>query len=87
MNSFVRLLYGGMGESGNGEAYVFHSFCRLFEMQKKNKGITDKCDTLFRRERMGVEPTAARSARPAASFEDWGIHRDTTTPADKFTSI
>lgn len=29
---------------------------------------------------MGVEPTAARSARPATSFEDWGAHRDTTTP-------
>ena len=54
---------------------------------RKNKGITFICDTLFRRERMGVEPTAARSARPATSFEDWGIHRDTTTPTDKFTSI
>ena len=29
---------------------------------------------------MGVEPTAARSARPATDFEDRGIHRDTTTP-------
>ena len=29
---------------------------------------------------MGVEPTAARSARPATGFEDRGIHRDTTTP-------
>ena len=31
---------------------------------------------------MGVEPTAARSARPATGFEDRGIHRDTTTPFD-----
>ena len=30
---------------------------------------------------MGVEPTAARSARPATGFEDRGIHRDTTTPS------
>ncbi len=29
---------------------------------------------------MGVEPTAACSAQPATSFEDWGAHRDTTTP-------
>ena len=29
---------------------------------------------------MGVEPTAARSARPATGFEDQGTHRDTTTP-------
>lgn len=29
---------------------------------------------------MGVEPTAARSARPATNFEDWGAHRDTATP-------
>ena len=33
-----------------------------------------------RREWMGVEPTAARSGRPATDFEDQGIHRDTTTP-------
>ncbi len=32
---------------------------------------------------MGVEPTAARSARPATGFEDRGIHRDTTTPIDR----
>lgn len=32
------------------------------------------------REWMGVEPTAARSARPATDFEDQGAHRDTTTP-------
>ncbi len=31
---------------------------------------------------MGVEPTAARSARPATGFEDRGAHRDPTTPAD-----
>ncbi len=30
---------------------------------------------------MGVEPTAACSAQPATSVEDWGIHRDTTTPS------
>jgi hypothetical protein len=29
---------------------------------------------------MGVEPTAARSARPATGFEDQGTHQDTTTP-------
>lgn len=29
---------------------------------------------------MGVEPTAARSARPATGFEDQGTHRGTTTP-------
>ena len=29
---------------------------------------------------MGVEPTAARSARPADGFEDRGSHRATTTP-------
>jgi hypothetical protein len=34
---------------------------------------------------MGVEPTAACSAQPATSFEDWGIHRDTTTPTKNFT--
>lgn len=34
---------------------------------------------------MGVEPTAARSARPATSFEDWGAHRDTTTPASDYS--
>ena len=33
------------------------------------------------RECMGVEPTAARSARPATNFEDWGTHRSTNTPA------
>jgi hypothetical protein len=32
---------------------------------------------------MGVEPTAARSARPATGFEDRGAHRDTTTPLIK----
>jgi len=31
---------------------------------------------------MGVEPTAARAVRPAASFEDWEAHRDSDTPAD-----
>lgn len=30
---------------------------------------------------MGVEPTAARSARPATGFEDRGAHRDPTTPS------
>ena len=29
---------------------------------------------------MGVEPTAARSARPATGFEDQGTHQGTTTP-------
>jgi len=29
---------------------------------------------------MGVEPTAARSARPATGFEDRGSHRAPTTP-------
>ena len=29
---------------------------------------------------MGVEPTAARSARPATDFEDQGTHQGTTTP-------
>jgi hypothetical protein len=29
---------------------------------------------------MGVEPTAARSVRPATDFEDRGAHRDPTTP-------
>ena len=29
---------------------------------------------------MGVEPTIACSAQPITSFEDWGIHRDTSTP-------
>ncbi len=32
---------------------------------------------------MGVEPTAACSAQPATNFEDCGIHRDTSTPADQ----
>ena len=32
---------------------------------------------------MGVEPTAACSAQPAANFEDWGAHRGTTTPTVK----
>ena len=36
---------------------------------------------------MGVEPTAARSARPATDFEDRGIHRDTTTPTGEFTAF
>ena len=36
------------------------------------------CDK--RREWMGVEPTAARSARPATGFEDRGSHRAPTTP-------
>jgi hypothetical protein len=36
---------------------------------------------------MGVEPTAACSAQPATNFEDWGIHRDTTTPIHKFSVI
>jgi len=30
---------------------------------------------------MGVEPIAARSARPAADFEDREVHRDSYTPA------
>ena len=34
---------------------------------------------------MGVEPTAARSARPATGFEDRGAHRDPTTPNFKDT--
>ncbi len=34
---------------------------------------------------MGVEPTAACSAQPATNFEDWGAHRDTTTPTHKFS--
>jgi len=34
---------------------------------------------------MGVEPTADCSAQPATSFEDWGIHRDTSTPTGKDT--
>jgi hypothetical protein len=29
---------------------------------------------------MGVEPTAARSARPATGFEDREAHRDSYTP-------
>lgn len=33
---------------------------------------------------MGVEPTAARSVRPATGFEDRGAHRDPTTPADTY---
>jgi len=32
---------------------------------------------------MGVEPTAACSAQPAADFEDRGAHRDTSTPTYK----
>ena len=35
---------------------------------------------------MGVEPTAACSAQPATNFEDWGAHRDTITPTDKFSA-
>ena len=35
---------------------------------------------------MGVEPTAACSAQPATSFEDWGTHRDTITPTFKFSA-
>ena len=31
---------------------------------------------------MGVEPIAARAARPAADFEDREAHRDSYTPAD-----
>ena len=38
---------------------------------------------LFRREWMGVEPTAARSARPATDFEDQGTHQGTTTPLNR----
>jgi hypothetical protein len=34
------------------------------------------------REWMGVEPTAARSARPATGFEDRGSHRAPTTPTN-----
>ena len=34
---------------------------------------------------MGVEPTAACSAQPATSFEDWGAHRDATTPVSSLT--
>ena len=34
---------------------------------------------------MGVEPTAARSARPATGFEDQGTHRGTTTPSKQVT--
>lgn len=37
------------------------------------------------REWMGVEPTAARSARPASDFEDRGSHRATTTPREEYT--
>jgi hypothetical protein len=37
------------------------------------------------REWMGVEPTAARSARPATNFEDWGNHRATTTPIEDYS--
>ncbi len=33
---------------------------------------------------MGVEPTAACSAQPTTNFEDWGAHRDTITPTNKF---
>ena len=40
-----------------------------------------------RREWMGVEPTAACSAQPATNFEDWGAHRDTTTPTNKFSAV
>jgi hypothetical protein len=36
---------------------------------------------------MGVEPTAACSAQPATSFEDWGTHQGTTTPKIKCTAI
>ncbi len=41
----------------------------------------------FWREWMGVEPTAARSARPATGFEDQGTHRDTTTPISKCRTL
>jgi len=33
---------------------------------------------------MGVEPTATRSARPAANFEDWEAHRDSYTPIPNY---
>lgn len=36
---------------------------------------------------MGVEPTAARSARPAANFEDWGIHRNSRTPVPQDNAL
>ncbi len=36
---------------------------------------------------MGVEPTAACSAQPATNFEDWGAHRDTITPTNKFNAV
>jgi len=40
------------------------------------------------REWMGVEPTAARSVRPATDFEDRGAHRGPTTPSHpKHTAI
>ena len=42
--------------------------------------VVDKPDFAVRRGWMGVEPTAARSARPASDFEDRGSHRATTTP-------
>ena len=45
------------------------------DLYPKSREIHEK-----EREWMGVEPTAARSARPATDFEDRGAHRDTTTP-------
>jgi hypothetical protein len=35
---------------------------------------------IFKREGVGVEPTAAGSAPPATDFEDQGAHRDTSPP-------
>jgi hypothetical protein len=36
---------------------------------------------------MGVEPTVARSARPTANFEDWGDHRNSSTPIPEDTAL
>jgi hypothetical protein len=42
--------------------------------------LAQMATTMIRRERMGVEPTAPRSARRATSFEDWGDHRAPSAP-------
>ena len=36
---------------------------------------------------MGVEPTVARFTRPTANFEDWGDHRNSSTPMPEDTAL
>jgi hypothetical protein len=55
----------------------------LRESQDLAGTISNLRGLFIRRGWMGVEPTAARSARPADGFEDRGSHRATTTPEEQ----